>query len=166
MKQKIKLSRKGQATTIGLVFGVIIVSLMVPLVYTALQPVYTTTGVSNETVTIATVGTGANLVNYDAIAGSEKVYNATNTSQVAVGEGAASGTECGENKGCYYNFTDGNKYTKPQLFTNLTGAYFVTYNYYPPAYSKSAVDRSVVLFIGTFMLLGAIVAVAKNYGLM
>ena len=167
MKQKLKLSRKGQASTIGLVFGVIIVSLMVPLVYTALVPVYTTDTYSgNETVTMAATPVLVNLVTKDIIAGSETVYNSTNET-IEIPEGAASATDCGEEYHvCYYNFTDGNKYTYAQLVVNQSGDYYVSYQYYPAAYSKNSVDRSIVLFVGTFMLLGAIVAVAKNYGLM
>lgn len=167
MKLKLKLSRKG--STIGLVFGIIVVSLMIPLIYTALRPVYTISVVSNETATMAATPVLVNLAHMDIVPGSETVYNATNAT-LTVKEGAASAADCGSNvageNNCYYNLTDGNKYTYAQIVVNQTGDFNISYRFYPPAYSKNPADRSTVLFIGTMVLLGAIVTIAKFYGLM
>lgn len=161
---KIKLGRKGEINVMPLVVGVIFLTFMLPVIYLGIKPVYTTSSVANETVTMAASPVPVNLAHKDVVDGSEMVYNATDAS-ISVGEGEGSAADCGGGTTCYYNFTDGNKWTYGTLAVNLTGDFNVSYTYYPESYSHQTADRAVILFVTTLLILGVLVIIAKAGGL-
>jgi len=161
---KVLKIRKGEMELMPLVIGVIFLAILLPVIYLAIQPVYTTSSIANETFTMAASPIPVQLANKDIVGGSELVYNVTG--DTAIAEGEASAADCGGgDHTCYYNFTDGNKYTYGTVTVNNTGSFAVSYAYYPAGYSHLAQDRAVIVMLTTFLILGVLVIIVKVAGL-
>lgn len=154
----------------GYIIAVVFLSFLLPVIYGAISPVYNIYiwGI-NTTYTMAASPIPVALAHQDIVPGSEIVTNATNSTAATIGEGFGSATDCGADvvgeNDCYYNFTDGNAYTYGTLVVNQTGDVNITYRYYPEGYSKQTQDRSIVVFITTFLIIGVLFAIGKGSGL-
>lgn len=162
---KILIGKKAEINVIPVVIGAIFLAILIPVIYVGVAPVSTIETVTNVS-TALTSGTAYTLPYKDIVPSSETLYNATNTS-ITVGEGITGAVECGnEGNACYYNFTDGDKITFGTVTVNSSGTYYVSYRYYPSAYSHNVSDRNLVILISTFLILGVLVIIAKLGGLM
>lgn len=164
------MNPKGQTATwvIPVVVGLIIASAILPVLYLSTQDVYTPAVVTSEPFTMAATPAMVNLAHNNIQVGSVSVSNSTGGLVLGT---AATAAHCGNVTGqtyivntCYYNVTYGNSYTIGTVGVNRTGDYLVNYTYYPPSYSASVADRALMPLILTFIIIAAIVIIAKLGG--